>query len=296
MASQTQLDDIVRTLELCQEQYLRSLRLLQEQINQSPNQQTPAQQQHTVRRRERADSRITVQDVSFTPPMRAMSGPTFTSATDVTNSLHPIQTLPLPGRRSTLDTERPSVFPSPRLSAVNGEGGGLRDDDVPYLPLLDQSAVVTSPSIQMQQDDTPRAVIPLATMSFEEGELLKYIRSADLGGPLTKILEDTDRRETEIDTALSFRDYAAYEREGYLSANFEIFEVASDASVQKTSVDIDAGQGIARIHPDVPFDGPIGVVDAPLLWDGIKDVNKDGDSVGRMTYVRLSSIAIEETS
>jgi hypothetical protein len=129
----------------------------------------------------------------------------------------------------------------------------------------------------------PRTTKPLVPMSFTDHMLLEHLRHADFGDSLSKQLEDVrDKRKPELDVALSFRDFAMYEREGYMAATFEVYDVAADASVRKMSVDVDA-HAAKYYAGDGLFENPDGIVDAPLVWEGIKDVNLDGSSVGRIT-------------
>ncbi|KAL2210872.1 hypothetical protein CC79DRAFT_1331269 [Sarocladium strictum] len=298
MSSQTSLADLFRAVEQQQESYLQSLRALHENIA-LQQQQTPAQQHpqphvvEPVRRRPRADSRITVQDASFTPPLRALSGPTFVFSSDATGVNPLSQTLPLPLRRSTLEAPSPRPFlPSTPLTGA----AIAHDDDLNFIPLLDQT--YNSPRQQRQQhlpspqlaptivELMPRTTKPLVPMSFTDHMLLEHLRHADFGDSLSKQLEDVrDKRKPELDVALSFRDFAMYEREGYMAATFEVYDVAADASVRKMSVDVDA-HAAKYYAGDGLFENPDGIVDAPLVWEGIKDVNLDGSSVGRITIVQ----------
>lgn len=299
MASQTSLDDLFRTVEQQQHNYLQSLRALHENLAVQQAQQTPPQQQQTqhqveiVRRRPRADSRITVQDASFTPPLRALSGPTFTFSTDAGGAQHLTQTLPLPARRSTLEAPSPRPFILPGTPTHRATLAA--DEDLSFIPLLDQ----TSSPVQQRQyqppsplltqeaiQTTPHTVTPLVPMRFSDDMLLQHLRDADFGEALTKELAEVhEKRKTELDTALSFRDFASYEREKYPSATFEMYDVAADASATKTSVDVDVAQPVKYYAGDGLFEHSDDIVDAPLVWESIKEVNLDGDAVGRITYV-----------
>lgn len=303
MSSQTSLEDLFRAVEQQQENYLRSLRTLHENLalqqQQLPQQAQNQQQQQTqplsdaVRRRNRADSRITVHDASFTPPLRALSGPTFAFSTDTSGAHQLSQTLPLPARRSTLDAPSPRPFiPSTPLS-----GAILpHDEDLSFIPLLDQTTAypqqqrlpqASSPQLTQEAVELmPRTTVPLIPMSFSDDMLLQHLRDADFGEAMDKQLEELrEKRRNELETALSFRDFAMYERDGYMAATFEMYDVAADASVRKTSVDVDAH--VAKYYTgDGLFENPDGIVDAPLVWDGIKETNLDGSSVGRITSVK----------
>lgn len=271
MANNASFDELFRAVEQKQEQYLRSLRTLHENIA------VP----QAIRRRDRADSRVTVQDATYTPPFRAMTGPTFTTSSDAINGT---QTQPLPARRSTLDVhERASGWPSPRLLVLgtpvpNSNSGVVQDDDLSSIPPLDLGSITSQP--QPKVLDSPRTTQPLLPMSFSDDDILRHMRTADFGETLNRVLEDVDERRGDIDTALSFRDYAAYEREGYLSATFEVYDIAKDAKPRQNSEELHKYGGDAH-----PFENPDVIVDAPTVWEGLKDVNLDGETVGRITYV-----------
>lgn len=296
MSSQTSLEELFRAVEQQQDNYLRSLRALHENLasqGQQLPQQAQTQQQHQIdpiRQRNRADSRITVHDASFTPPLRALSGPTFAFSTDPTGVNQLSQTLPLPARRSTLDAPSPRPFvPTTPLSGPELP----HDDDLNFIPLLDQTTVYpqmqrlkpeASPVLTQETVELmPRTTTPLVPMSFSDDMLLQHLRDADFGEAMGKQLEEVrEKRRAELDTALSFRDFAMYERDGYMAATFEVYDVAADASVSKTSMDVDA-HAAKYYDGDGLFENPDGIVDAPFVWDGIKEVNLDGSSVGRIT-------------
>lgn len=302
MASHTSLEELLQAVEQQQANYLRSLRALHESLALQQQQlplQAAAQQQyqaaHTTqpeasRRRPRADSRITVQDAPYTPPLRAMSGPTFTFSTDSGGVQHASQALPLPARRSTLDA------PSPRPFAPSSPVPGALlppDEELSFIPLLDQSTppqqraqqtqASSSPQLtQAASSPIPRTHVPLLPMRFTDDMLLQHLRDGKFGAALGKQLEDIrEKRKADLDTALSFRDFAAYERELFPSATFEVYDVAADASAKKVSIDVDAA--VKYYGGDGLFENPDSIVDAALVWDGIKEVNLDGSSVGRIT-------------
>lgn len=271
MASQQQkLEELVKTVERHHEQYLRSLRSLHEGLSQ--------------RKRERSDTQTSINE-AFLPPLRVLSGPVFSS--DPSSS----QGAPLP-RRSTLDAPNTSSsFPSPRPLPVSpnpNDGAFVHDEDLTFIPLLD-----TTPTSQPKTtsipaaDETPRTTKPLTPMSFTDDMLLRHLRDSEFWGETARLLDEVLRRRADIDLAMPFRDFASYEREGYLSATFEVYDVAADATARKTSADVDV-QGLVKYAGDGPFESQDEIVDAPMVWEAIKDINPDGDSVGRITLVPIS--------
>ena len=125
-------------------------------------------------------------------------------------------------------------------------------------------------------------------MTLTEDMMLQHLRDADFGKVLGSMLDDVlFLRQSELRTALSFRDFASFERAEYSGASFEIYDVGIDATVKanRTSADL-VGVNMANYYTgERPFEHSDGIADAPLLWESIKDINLDGTSVGRITYV-----------
>lgn len=219
--------------------------------------------------RERADSRSTTA-APISPPLRAQ-----TFASDIiANGGRP--------RRNTLDTPERPKFPSasPRpsrhtVSHHDGEYLPINDDDLSFIPLLDQPK---PPSNEVG----PKMTKPIIPMLFSDDMLLRFLRDTEFVPEMSFVLEEALRRRQDIDAALSFRDFAAYERESYVSATFEIYEISASKAGKKISADIDI-QGPTKYGGDGPFESPDGIVDAPIVWDGIRSVNEPGDAVGRIT-------------
>lgn len=271
--NQQHLEDLIKNVEQQHEQYVRGLRNLHDALG--------------IRRRERADSRPIVHD-TMTPPLRSL-----TFASDIIN-----QQFLLPRvRRDTRDTldapERPSFCPSPLFRPLpltptpnDGDFAIPGDDDLCFIPLLDQSCPVR-PSVV---DDAASVVThvrqALTPMSFSDDMLLRHLRDSDFFTDETVGLLDEDimRRRWDTDLAQPFRDFAAFEREHYVSSTFEVYEVAEDASAVKMSLDVDV-QGMPKYTGDGPLESPDGIIDAPTVWETIKDVNPTGRSVGRITFV-----------
>lgn len=223
---QQKVEELVKSVEKHHEQYLSSLRSLHDSLGH--------------RRRERSDTQTTINE-SFLPPVRALTGPVFSSGSQPTLSFPP-------ARKSTLDAaDRVSLYPgnSPRPLPVtpnpNNGDFAIRDEDLNFIPLLDS----TSPAKEAPKpsstppDETPRTTKPLTPLRFTDDMLLLHLRDSEFWGETARLLEEPLKRRGDIDLAIPFRDFASYEREGYLSATFEIYDIAADASARKTSVDVD---------------------------------------------------------
>lgn len=272
-SSQLNVDELIRAAETHHEQYVQTLRNIQNASGQ--------------RKRDRADSRATVPE-TMTPPLRALSHPTFISPDP---HVYPVQHHRT--RRSTLEApaERPSYCPSPRpiaRSTISNDSEYIPDEELNFIPLLDPLSSTARPAedpIPIATDITSRTHKALLPLSFTDDMLMHHLRETEFDEPMVTVLDEVIRRRPDMDLAVPFRDFASFERESYVSTTFEVYEVAADASAKKTSIDTDV-QGYVKYNGDgAPFESPEGIVDAPTVWEAIKDVNSDGDAVGRITYV-----------
>ncbi|KAL7918198.1 hypothetical protein ACQKWADRAFT_304764 [Trichoderma austrokoningii] len=262
--SSTSLEELVKSVEHHHEQYLRSLHSFHETLS--------------AHRRERSDVHPFA-----TPPLRAL---TFTS--DANSILLPRL------RRDTPDThERPSCYyPSPRvlpltpgLNHANGGSGygSIPDEEIPFIPLLDGSS-----ARHVAVDGTSSHVHGvLAPRSFSDEELIKHLRDSDFCNDFSGRLDDKDEPlpPWEIDSMQAFRESAAAEGERFDSSTFEVYEVGSDDRAVKTTLDVDV-QGFVRYVGEEPPESPEFIVDAPIVWESIKEVNFGGQAVGRITIVQ----------
>lgn len=266
--SNVNLEELVRSVEHHHEQYLRSLHSFHESLS--------------AHKRERSD----IHGLA-TPPLRAL---TFTS--DANSIL-----LPRP-RRDTPDThERPSCYPSPRilpltpnLNHATGSGyGSIPDDEISFIPLLDGSSARHNPV-----DGTSSQVHGiLAPRSFSDEELIKQLRDSGFYNEFSSRLNDKDEPlpPWEIDSMQTFRESATVEGGRFDSSTFEVYEVGQDDRAVKTSLDVDV-QGFVKYAGDEPPESPEFIVDAPIVWESIKDINLDGQAVGRITYVVFPFYAV----
>ncbi|KAK7422667.1 hypothetical protein QQX98_001455 [Neonectria punicea] len=214
----------------------------------------------------------------FTPPLRASSVPTFGS--DAAPLGISLRRRP---RASTLETTAEQLTPVTVSSSPRSARAAFPpDDDVNFIPLLD-----TPPD-----DHHHHAVVPvrrpLTPMHWPDDALLRHLRDADFTPEMARLLEDAVRRRGDIDLAMAFRDFAAYEREGYVQSTFEVYEVGRDAVPVKLSADMDLDLDGTEVKyaGDGPYENAAIIVDAPTVWEAISDVNPDAQSVGRITIVQ----------
>ncbi|UNI17707.1 hypothetical protein JDV02_004030 [Purpureocillium takamizusanense] len=198
----------------------------------------------------------------------------------------------------------------------------IADEDIAFIPLLDASSssgsagppVPPAPS-SVVTNEPDVILVPrgyqrhcLTPMAFSDDMLMRHLRDPCLVGdasgeedvarvPLAQVLEEATRRWGDMSNpAMSFRDFATAERESYMNTTFEVYDIMEDSSAVRVGVDADAfagGGGAAlgtRYGGDgVPYETTDGIVDASTVWEVIKDVNLDGDAVGRITIVQEPS-------
>ncbi|KAF7531639.1 hypothetical protein G7Z17_g13714 [Cylindrodendrum hubeiense] len=273
-SNQQVLDDFIRAAEIQHEHHVRTLRTLHDGM--------------TMRRIDSQPRSIITIPEPFTPPLRAL-----TFASD-TGHVAPLGFSPRRRTRaSTLEAtaERPALTPDVR-PLTNSPGGSAvfsPDDDVPFIPLLDATSA-SIPNNGRYLDDEAFTPIrrPITPMHFLDDELLQHLRDTDFTPEMERLLEDVIQRRADIDLAMSFRDFAAYEREGYVQSTFEVYEVGRDAMPVKLSADMDIdldGPTEVKYTGEGPYENPP-IVDAPTVWEAIGDVNPDAQSVGRITIVQ----------
>ncbi|KAM6479029.1 hypothetical protein HDV62DRAFT_163078 [Trichoderma sp. SZMC 28011] len=264
------LEELVKSVEHHHEQYLRSLHSFHEVLN----------------LQKKDDSRNAIQSLATTPPLRA-----FTFTSDANSILHVLPRL----RRDTPDThERPSCYPSPKFLPLtpNLQGSGgyvIPDDEIPFIPLLDQASTQGSRHLPADAATISSSHVHqvLTPMSFSDDGLLRHIRESGFCEEFSSLLVDEDEplRPWDIDSPQSFREFAAVERERFVSSTYEVYEVGEDARAVKMNVDVDV-QGFVRHVGDESLEPADNIVDAPIVWETIKDINPSGRAVGRITIVQ----------
>ncbi|OAA82079.1 Mg2+ transporter protein, CorA-like/Zinc transport protein ZntB [Akanthomyces lecanii RCEF 1005] len=277
------MQELLKTVEARHEEYLRSLRQLYENV--PPASAVPPRI---------AAPTTTAKPASIasvpSPPLRAL-----TFASDI---------LPIRGRgrrSSTLEApERPTFLPpSPRplLPVTPIPSHGLFDEDISFIPLLDLSHASSTTGAATTASSKPPAASTrtdrtLPPARFADDAFLAFLRDATFTEEMAAVLEEMLRRRHEIDSAGSVREFAAYERERYVSSTFEAYEVDEDGAATKMSIDAAAAAAadddLAKGQADGDGGGAAddGVIDAPIVWDALKTVNASGDAVGRITIVQ----------
>jgi hypothetical protein len=123
---------------------------------------------------------------------------------------------------------------------------------------------------------------------WEDDQLLNYLNDTKFTPEMTSLLDEVMKRRPDIPTALSFRDFADYEREQYSQSTFEVYEIKHGSSLVKLNADGDGdGDDLLDVKytGNGPCDGSADNIDAPTVWETIRTVNPSGQSVGRITYV-----------
>ncbi|KAF5022121.1 hypothetical protein F66182_5824 [Fusarium sp. NRRL 66182] len=277
------LDDLVRAADLHHEQYLRTLRSIQDVV--------------VSRRRDTVESHsrnsVSVPD-GFTPPLGASAGPVF--ATE--SSLSPPSRRP---RASTFESakERPSFLAEPRPLAGSPSGSHCaiftQDDDVSFIPLLDSTAAATTREVEDYSLNVVRD--RLESVRFPDHQLLQHLRNTEFEPEMASLLDEVYKRRQDIDTAASFSDFAAYERDRYNQSTFEVYEIGQDGGLVKLSADGDAeDQPDVKYTGDGPYENSADNVDAPTVWETIKDVNPSGHIVQEPTPLILAALHLTMSS
>lgn len=254
-------EDLLRAVEASHEQYLRNLRSLHEALAGS------------VRQRHRSDSRT-----SYTAPsplLRPTASPHL-SPTTVYNTTFARQRSPSELREK--QQTPPGALLKPHIPA------SLHSEyEVEYLPLLDlehgnRAAQTGSPEGNELANGLVRLHRPVERVSWTDQELLWHLKRTSFSGgaevALRKILEKRD----EIDVETEFRSFAAFENEEYVSSTLELYDVAADGSASPVGKQPDRQvPGVQQVI------SPSQIVDAPTVWNALKEIHTGENTVGLMT-------------
>ncbi|KAM5355686.1 hypothetical protein ACJ41O_002332 [Fusarium nematophilum] len=272
------LDDLIRATELYHDQYIRTLRSLQDGF--------PARHREPIEAHHRSSLLVPEPFSTYTPPFRASIIPTFVTES---SSPYPLHRRP---RASTLEStqERPSFTSEPRplTASPSGTHRGVftQDDDVNFIPLLDMTAT-TATARDVEEYVLNMVRNPLDRLQLSDDALLRHLRDSDFPPEMASLLDEVIKRRPDMDMAVPFRDFAAYEREGYNSSTFEVYEVRRDCTLLKLSADNDAeDQPEIKYTVAGMYETSADIVDAPTVWETIRDVNLNGQAFGRITIVQ----------
>jgi len=217
--------------------------------------------------RDRAAARVN--DYHLTPPLHPVNSPPMPFE---------FQALSRPDRRLTFDATHAKHVPA----SIHSTNSDHQEDEPLFspLPLLDTPpAAQPNPGQRNHQVTSTNTVTRcLEQMHLEDQDLLQYLRdNAFTNGAGEALQEFLKKRDSGpgIDWAASFRNLAQYENEGeHWNSTVDVYNVGPD--------------GIAQ---PVPRKSQlVDDVDAPTMWDMIKDVNYPaGQTVGRIMWVSRES-------
>ncbi|KAM0260971.1 hypothetical protein ACHAPA_009986 [Fusarium lateritium] len=267
------LDDLVRATNLFREQYLHALASFQDGL--------VSRQTDTVESRARNSVSVPESHGALTPPLRASTGLTENS----------LSTTYRRARAATFEStkERPSFSAEhrPYMDSPNGShcASFPHNEDVPFLPLLPATIIATTRAVEDYPLNTVRG--HLHCDHWEDDQLLNYLHDTKFTPEMTSLLDEVMKRRPDIPTALSFRDFADYEREQYSQSTFEVYEIRHGSRLVKLNADGDGDDQLnVKYTGNGPCDSSADNVDAPTVWETIRTVNPTGQSVGRITIVQ----------
>jgi hypothetical protein len=270
------LDDLVRATNLFREQYLHALTTLQDGL--------VARQPDTVESRGRNSVPVPESHGALTPPLRASTGLTENSLFTPYRRAR-AATFESTKERPSFSTEHPPYMDSPSGSHC---ASFPHNEDVPFLPLLPITATARA------VEEYPLNVVRghLNRDHWEDDQLLNYLHDTKFTPEMTSLLDEVMKRRSDIPTALSFRDFADYEREQYNQSTFEVYEIEHGCKLVKLNADGDGDDQLdVKYTGNGPCDSSADNVDAPTVWETVRTVNPSGQSVGRITYVLPSKVS-----
>jgi len=287
---QPRLEEVLKAL---QSQNELLLQLVRDSVN--PSQPIPPQAPTS---RDRASSR-TATDILNTPPLRPINTPTLTSSEfGLPGSLrHPRRQTAeqqLANERRTLFAEPKHIPASLHSNFSTGSGHECSEDDVHFLPLLEQPS--TAQPQQRQRSSTTTMEVRGVTRTLdaahlEDKDLLYYLFNTDFRDGTAVAMQDfiKKRAGTSIEWAQSLRHFAAYENESYSNSTCEVYDVGVDCvvrQVQGTEEPCSSpqqGDGECSCDDEDECSSP-DQVDAAAVWDKIKNINyPTGEATGRIT-------------
>ncbi|KAL0939562.1 GTPase-activator protein for ras-like GTPase containing protein [Colletotrichum truncatum] len=261
MSSQSS-EELLKAVEACHEQYLRSLRSLHDSLA------------GTVR--ERSDSRTSV-TLQPSPLLRPSHSPVQSPVqSPILSPEATFQPTLRRARRSTLSDpiEKRPIHVTERKHVPSSIHSEL---DVEYLPLLDvpihrvaSDGSFTSPS--------PRLI---ERVSWTDPQLLHHLKHFDFTGGVAIALADVIKKQTEIDENADFESFAAYESQGYISSTFELYDVDTEGCPRPVGKQPDQpprGNGTTSAQSQI--------ADAPTVWNALKGIHADGKAVGLVTILQ----------
>jgi hypothetical protein len=260
MRSQT-IEDLLRSMASHHEQYIRDFESIQIALRSL--------------HRERRDSRVS--DMPATPSLRPIASPPIGVAAEAiftppTNSSH----------RSTPGAPAPIYSRNtPRSLHSNSDSEVLRSEEIGImpLPLLDLQDMLLDHNREGRRGTIrgPRGV--LDTASYSDSELVNYLRAIDFTGPVRAILQDLVKLVHEADETTTFGMLADHERGGYISTTYGVYDIDQRSLARKAIPGTLEEDSETRYHSALEEQ----IVTATTVWDTIKNINLNGDILGRIT-------------
>ncbi|KAK4111581.1 hypothetical protein N656DRAFT_141307 [Canariomyces notabilis] len=175
----------------------------------------------------------------------------------------------LGARRLTNDS--PTTQPSPVSDAVEPA------EEPPFLPL---TPPIRSNSARTSETIVPSVQRPLLKETFSEEGLLIHLRSiGETNHDTITALGEVWQKRDELDISSVFTGFETGEGSPYANATYEILEIGMDSIPRHKQIQSDQG-----------FLGGAGDGDGDnqdsSVWRVLKDINADGDAVGRITILQ----------
>ncbi|KAM0324841.1 hypothetical protein ACHAQA_007807 [Verticillium albo-atrum] len=258
-------DDLLRAVEASHDQYLRNLRTLHEALASSV--------------RQRSDSRPTI---ATSPLLRPASSPALSPELLADATFHSHSHSPVPrSRRPTLSdpNERRPQFLGIEKKHIPAS---LHSEyEVEFLPLLD----TTVP--HHGHGHAPIIPRPIERVSWTDSQLMWHLKYTDFHGAAEIAMKDIMDKQSEIDENGDFRAFAAYETEGYISSTLELYDIDAEGHATPVGKQQQPQRQLDRQHPSLPqVITPSQIVDAPTVWNALKEIHSDGQAVGLMTILQ----------
>jgi len=156
----------------------------------------------------------------------------------------------------------------PALTRLSSGGADRPRDDAPDHPLALAAPTRTFTMKTVADRCLSYTTDPLPEEHFSEHDLSCHLASLD-GAPQTTVTALGDLWHQRNEGASSILESFDDVEEAYESAVYEVYEVTKDSVPDPLH------------HNNGTTEGEI--LEASTVWDTLKDVNSDGDAVGRMT-------------
>ncbi|KXH51869.1 hypothetical protein CSIM01_10755 [Colletotrichum simmondsii] len=264
-------EELLRAVEASHDQYLRNLRSLHDSLASAV--------------RDRSDTKTTNHARQPSPLLQPSPSPVQS----------PGQSPPLSSEATfqpALRRARRSTFSDPiekrTLSSVverKHVPASIHSElDVEYLPLLDIAGPRSVNSSDGTLTSPPTKLVE--RVSWTDNQLLRHLKYTDFTGGAAIALTDVIKRQADIDEDAVFEEFAAYESQGYVSSTFELYDVDKEGSPRPVGKHPDRRpRGAAADAAPTPTQ----IVDAPTVWNALKEIHADGQAVGLVTILQEPS-------